>query len=193
MNESDCVALVAYVAALPAPIVRAPRNLSDAMKVELGREVFPSIGCATCHLPDPGPIRGLYSDLLLHDMGPGDSSLSAGYGVPRAETSGDLASAQEWRTPPLWGLRDSGPYLHDGRARTIDDVFGFHGGEATEPARLYAKLSHEAKTYLRAFLGSLAAPPATMVNAVGTSKHVTHLSRRPGAPRSTNPAGVSSL
>ena len=46
-------------------------------------------------------------------------------------TSGP-ASRFEWRTPALWGFRDSAPYLHDGRAKTLDQAIAFHGGEAAE-------------------------------------------------------------
>ncbi|NIR34659.1 MAG: putative sulfate exporter family transporter, partial [Actinobacteria bacterium] len=59
-----------------------------------------------CHIPElpgaDGPVP-LYSDLLLHDMGVA--------GIPEG-----AASRSELRTPPLWGLRASAPYLHDGTA-----------------------------------------------------------------------------
>jgi CxxC motif-containing protein (DUF1111 family) len=70
------------------------------------------------------------------------------------------ASAREWRTPPLWGLRDSGPYLHDGRAASIAQVVTLHAGQAAASARRYAELSPRRKQQLEAFLTSLAAPPA---------------------------------
>jgi hypothetical protein len=44
------------------------------------------------------------------------------------------ASRQEWRTPPLWGIRDSGPYLHDGRATTFEQAIAIHGGEGQASA-----------------------------------------------------------
>ena len=50
------------------------------------------------------------------------------------------ATRFEWRTPPLWGVRDSGPYLHDGRAATLDQAIAFHNGEAAATARRYFAL-----------------------------------------------------
>ena len=64
--------------------------------------------------------------------------------VPLAEPRGTNASRpiggalrQEWRTPPLWGLRDSGPYLHDGRAATLEQAIASHGGEAQKTAQRF--------------------------------------------------------
>ena len=50
------------------------------------------------------------------------------------------ASRFEWRTPPLWGFRDSGPYLHDGRAETLDQAVALHGGESAQIARQLLQL-----------------------------------------------------
>jgi CxxC motif-containing protein (DUF1111 family) len=67
-------------------------------------------------------------------------------------------TTQEWKTPPLWGVADSAPYLHDGRAETLDDAIRLHGGQAAPSAENYAALpSHEQKQLL-AFLGTLRAP-----------------------------------
>ena len=56
-------------------------------------------------------------------------------------TSSSLADGSEWRTPPLWGYRDSGPYLHDGRARNLHDVVKAHKGQAGESALHFSQLS----------------------------------------------------
>jgi len=56
------------------------------------------------------------------------------------------------------GLRDSGPYLHDGRAETVDESIRNHGGQATASAQRYAQLSSRERGQLEAFLLSLAAP-----------------------------------
>ena len=68
---------------------------------------------------------------------------------------------QEWKTPPLWGVRDSGPYLHDGRAATIEDAVLQHGGEATSSAKRFRELSDVERAQLLTFLSSLAAPDST--------------------------------
>jgi CxxC motif-containing protein (DUF1111 family) len=72
-----------------------------------------------------------------------------------------MATATEWRTPPLWGVADSAPYLHDGRARTLDEAIRLHGGEAAPTSNRYAKLAASDRKALLGFLGSLTvAPPA---------------------------------
>jgi CxxC motif-containing protein (DUF1111 family) len=68
------------------------------------------------------------------------------------------ATRQEWRTPPLWGLRDSGPYLHDGRAATIVQAIALHGGEGAAAAHKFVKLTSPERLQLTLFLRSLVAP-----------------------------------
>lgn len=68
------------------------------------------------------------------------------------------AAAREWRTPPLWGLRDSAPYLHDGRAETIVDAISMHDGEGAMAAQAFEKLTVNERRQLDMFLQSLAAP-----------------------------------
>jgi CxxC motif-containing protein (DUF1111 family) len=144
---------------LKAPL---PRN-EYAPDVSLGKQLFSQIECTDCHRPamqtGDSPIAALsrrsifpYSDLLLHDMGPG---LDDGY------TEGGALSS-EWRTPPLWGLglsKDSqgGQYflLHDGRAHSIEDAILQHGGEATASADKFRQLSETEKQQLISFLESL--------------------------------------
>jgi hypothetical protein len=63
---------------------------------------------------------------------------------------------QEWRTPPLWGVRDSAPYLHDGRAVSLDDAIRMHGGEAAASARRYRSLGTLNRDRVIAFLSTLA-------------------------------------
>jgi CxxC motif-containing protein (DUF1111 family) len=112
-------AIAAYVAALPSS---AASGTEDAP----GIEAFTAAGCAACHRPRlvdaAGRSATLYSDLLLHDMGPGLAGAVLEPGV----------SSREWRTAPLAGLGDklaSGAgLLHDGRALTIEDAVATHGG-----------------------------------------------------------------
>ena len=151
MDEAECDALTDYVRSLPMPIAIEPDDDRESMQRKSGEEAFKSIGCAQCHLPKLGGIDGMYSDLLLHDMSPGLGDSDA-YSVfvgdaPRAavarrpDRSGTGTSTiHEWRTPPLWGLRDSGPYLHDGRAASIDQAIAMHGGQGASSARRYAEL-----------------------------------------------------
>ncbi|HEY2156750.1 MAG TPA: di-heme oxidoredictase family protein [Isosphaeraceae bacterium] len=66
----------------------------------------------------------------------------------------------EWRTPSLWGLRDTGPYLHDGRARTVEEAVALHGGEAEEVVKHYFALTASQRLEIDSFLATLAAPAA---------------------------------
>ena len=67
----------------------------------------------------------------------------------------------EWRTPPLWGLHDSAPYLHDGRAHANVRPMPsrLHRGEAQLSAMRYKRLDREARRHMDMFLASLTAPP----------------------------------
>lgn len=150
--------VVFYLKTLKAPV---PRPATVAILT--GKNIFTTTGCAACHRPEmttgDSPIAALafrtifpYSDLLLHDMGPG---LDDGY------TEGSATTA-EWRTPPLWGLGLSADsqggrlfLLHDGRARSIDEAIRLHGGEAAGSKDRYEALSVEEKKQLIQFLESL--------------------------------------
>ena len=190
LGEAECADLVAFIRDLPSPgALQAPTPREAGFRAE-GDKTFGSIGCAACHSPRLGPVEGLFSDLLLHDMGPelGDSGSS--YGSPPdpvevasedrvqppvdlTKLTGDSPSGRptpekvvigakrvEWRTPPLWGFRDSGPYLHDGRAESLDEAVAMHGGEAEKTARRYFALPHRSRLQIETFLRSLTAPPA---------------------------------
>ncbi len=90
---------------------------------------------------------------------PTPASSSTYYGsAEQAPTPESLAARQLWKTPPLWGLGDSGPYLHDGRAETIDQAISAHGGEASEAVKKYLSLKEVDRVGLVAFLSTLAAP-----------------------------------
>jgi CxxC motif-containing protein (DUF1111 family) len=164
LSREQCDALTGFVASLPRPSVRPAGSTEQAGAIERGRRLFASIGCATCHRLNLGDVDGIYSDLLLHDMGP-ELSDSGSYTVLEPEIASKeksnqprTANEREWRTPPLWGLRDSAPYLHDGRAATIADAVALHGGEGLAAARAYQRLSAKERGQIEQFLQSLAAP-----------------------------------
>jgi CxxC motif-containing protein (DUF1111 family) len=250
LTGPECGALESYVRALPAPVRRAATSPAEAAAIAAGAKTFETIGCASCHRPKLGPVAGLYSDLLLHDMGPELGDTGA-YGVfvpdssegentdeiPTLDGPGEFAiqaealpvpatapaevatpaavpapaptpapataptapaavvavaaptapfgvqavvpgmpgrvekppkfgaARQEWRTPPLWGVRDSGPYLHDGRAETLDQAIAFHGGQGEPTARRYFQLAPKERLNLQAFLKSLVAPTDQLARA----------------------------
>lgn len=260
MNAEECDELVAYVKSLPRP-VELPAHSAE---ITAGRALFSRVGCASCHMPKLGEVDGIYSDLLVHDLGPDlgdtgqygvftpgssdpefqDDPTSPGGGVGQVEetttqialmpvSAGPIglfgrialrafdvpsplvevpppaapavevtqalpttavaaeeiqlpqavelapappvaprqaanapappkvsgpAGRQEWRTPPLWGFRDSGPYLHDGRADTLEQAIALHGGQANTSTAKFFALSAKERRQLEAFLKSLSAP-----------------------------------
>ena len=118
MSPSDLFDLVSFSMLLAGPEFEQPTQKSNA-----GRLLFHDLGCAACHVPRLDGPRGplpLYSDLLLHDMGDGLAD-----GIEQG-----VATGSEFRTQPLWGLAAVGPYLHDGRAQTVQEAILAHGGEA---------------------------------------------------------------
>jgi CxxC motif-containing protein (DUF1111 family) len=155
MTEEECDALVAYVRNLPAPAVVEPSGSSAMTSILEGRWTFIEIGCADCHTPDLGSVQGIYSDLLLHEMGEALADPGVYYGN---SASPSAARSTEWRTPPLWGVRDSGPYMHDGRAETLEEVVSLHGGQAALSARKFTALNPRGRSLLKAFLNTLVAP-----------------------------------
>ena len=171
MNQEECNNLIEFVRNLPVPVVTTAVDDKDAAQIKAGESTFKAIGCANCHLPKLGQVEGIYSDLLLHDMGAqlADADAYTVFSgepsrIDRAEAGArprpatDSTSAREWRTPPLWGLRDSGPYLHDGRAAGIAQAITLHAGQGATSARRFAELPPKRRQQIEAFLISLASP-----------------------------------
>ncbi len=161
LTNEQCDQITAFVASLPQPKEVVPDSPEEARRAASGKSLFGSIGCADCHSADLGEVKGIYSDLLLHRMG---SGLVGGgtYGDPPPElpnfVEGGGPQPSEWRTPPLWGVADSAPYLHDGRAATLDDAIRLHAGQATKSAGRFAELPAGQRDELIAFLNTLRAP-----------------------------------
>ncbi len=308
ISDSQIKAIAAFVAGLPAPTREIPQDSDRRMMAARGEQLFASVGCAVCHRPTLGPAAGIYSDLLLHDMGPNSYDLNpadpyivratpvtrmdfavdsetsvsrtmvddtvmgtAYYGgkysmepgatstiagqsssvntatsksaiptrpsvmVSRYEYRFEAAPVppmtlrfvnaesqskswqttktdsqlvenrvnranrertasgrdsyttenttttthnirqtrtdytrlhleptyftQEWRTPPLWGVRDSAPYMHDGRAETLLEAITMHDGESKGTRDRFLTLSLEDRQAVIEFLKTLVAPP----------------------------------
>jgi hypothetical protein len=140
-----------------------------------GRDQFASVGCAECHRPGVGEVRGIFSDLLLHRMGTDLGDPGSGYGN-EGRPLPDGPSPGEWRTPPLWGFRDSAPYLHDGRARNLEQAVAFHGRQGEASARQFFALPAPERAKVEAFLNSLVAPArAWTPGVVQTAEQVSPL------------------
>jgi CxxC motif-containing protein (DUF1111 family) len=159
LTQRQCDELTAFCASLARPIEKLPEDVTPA-QANAGKKLFSRVGCAECHTPKLGDVDGLYSDLLLHRMSP-DLVGGGSYGerpIPRPGTEEEGPSPSEWRTPPLWGVADSAPYMHDGRAPTLQAAIELHGGQAKEAAAKFSKLSQDDKDRLIAFLRTLRAP-----------------------------------
>ncbi|MBL8933686.1 MAG: hypothetical protein JNM69_03985 [Archangium sp.] len=149
----EMVASVAdYLRLLRFPARRTPPSRAATL--------FETTGCAVCHVPSlrtradypvaarAGTTVAVYTDVLLHDMGP---TLADGL------TDGS-ATSSEFRTSPLVGLRFLKSFLHDGRATSLDEAVRLHGGpgsEARASVLHYEQLSDVERTTLLTFLESL--------------------------------------
>ena len=160
LSPAQLDAVEFYLAQLALP--ERVGNIDDVL-VRQGEATFAAIGCTACHRPQlraaektrlprlAGRTMAAYTDLLVHDMGPGLSD-----GRPDG-----LAGARDWRTAPLWGLgrtfdvSEAAFYLHDGRARTLSEAILWHGGEAKRARDRYARLPAAAREALLAFLATL--------------------------------------
>jgi len=155
VDQATLDLLTQYVRFLAPPPRGGPtRGLSEA-SVARGEASFSRIGCTACHVPSlttgPSDIDALdrreialYSDLLLHDMGP-----------DLADVCGPGATPSEIRTEPLMGLRYRDLLLHDGRITDLTTAIHRHGGEATQAREGFKALSEGAKEELLAFLRTL--------------------------------------
>ncbi|MEO1228536.1 MAG: di-heme oxidoredictase family protein [Myxococcota bacterium] len=143
LSSDDLFDLVSFSMLLAAP---QPEALGP--DGERGRDRFRDMGCLSCHveaLESPRGMVPLYSDLLLHDMGP---ELDDGIPMGRAQGS-------EFRTQPLWGVVATGPWLHDGRADTLEQAILLHGGEAQAARDAFAAATAAERAELVEFLASL--------------------------------------
>jgi CxxC motif-containing protein (DUF1111 family) len=143
ITDREIETVVAYLSGLLAPAQTDPDHAIN--------DDFSALGCALCHVPtlpskDGNPVV-LYSDLLLHDLGP---DFDNGIGAPGVAPS-------QWRTAPLLALSPySGRrYLHDGRAVSVDAAIRAHGGEAMASRRGYEQLDAASRARLIAFLEGL--------------------------------------
>lgn len=191
VSETELQKLTQYIELLGVPAQRSLRSGFPAglrvssehdvnpVAIDNGSKLFAQINCTGCHVSqmktgNNHPFAELrnqtirpYSDLLLHDMGPGlADNLTEGAAQPSM-----------WRTQPLWGLGSlpyvqetpaevAGPdlphgaisnarYLHDGRARTLMEAIAWHDGEARSSRLAFEQLSASNRNDVLAFLNSL--------------------------------------
>jgi CxxC motif-containing protein (DUF1111 family) len=150
--------LLLYTQTLAVPM----RRDTNVAEVRRGEELFETLGCVACHkttsttgLHDIASLSQQtihpYTDLLLHDLGDGLAD-----GRPDGEANG-----REWRTPPLWGIglvrqvNSHTRFLHDGRARNLEEAVLWHGGEAHRSRAAFMQLEARERAALLRFLASL--------------------------------------
>ncbi|MBK7876043.1 MAG: hypothetical protein IPJ77_09865 [Planctomycetes bacterium] len=197
LTPGDVTAATIYQAMLAVPGRVLPSNARKLASVELGEELFTTVGCATCHVPtlrlespifsEPNPFNPVgnllvtdvpqpfeldlttagagphlsretdgsvlvpaYTDLKRHDMGPElDNEALVQGGVPTSQ----------FLTKKLWGFASEPPYLHNGRALTIDEAIRKHGGEAEAVRDAYLALSEARRKSIVDFLKTLQTLP----------------------------------
>ena len=155
-------AFFARFLAAPAP---SPDTPGGADSIARGRKLFTDTGCALCHTPtlDTGNAAvaalrnqpaNLFSDLLVHDMGPGLAD-----GITQGQ-----AGPREFRTAPLWGLGQRLFFLHDGRTPDLREAIRahrsgsfltFNASEANAVIRNFNALKDDQKQDVLNFLRSL--------------------------------------
>ncbi|WP_020166724.1 MULTISPECIES: di-heme oxidoreductase family protein [Methylotenera] len=159
VNSSQLDDMEFYQLAVAVP---KQRNTDNALVIK-GAKIFKQANCAACHIPEMRtgkfprltPLSNVtikpYTDLLLHNMG-------AGLADGRPDF---LASGEEWRTPPLWGIglakqvNLQAGFLHDGRARTLMEAILWHGGEAENAKQRVIDMPSDERKALMKFLNSL--------------------------------------
>ena len=124
--------------------------------------MFNELNCIGCHTINQKTDKGLssylegvtikpYSDFLLHDMGDALADNRSDF----------LANGNEWRTQPLWGIglistvNKHTFFLHDGRARNIEEAILWHGGEAENSKKAFKELAKKQREQLISFINSL--------------------------------------
>lgn len=154
--DDETVALLTDFSRFLAPLAHAPpRSPDHADTLAAGRQLFENVGCTGCHTPSMRTGRHevealsrrtvqLYSDLLLHDMGPELANVCAHDAAPA-----------ELRTAILTGLQHRRFFLHDGRAFDLREAIAAHGGEGAASRDAFERLPWLLQEYIIMFLQSL--------------------------------------
>ena len=157
LDREQFRSLVAFVDTLPRPIEAVPESAAGRAEVARGRLLFEQVGCAFCHVPDLGGVSGIYTDLLLHRLVDRDRKYRET--LPDVPIPREHPDAEEWRTPPLWGVADSAPYFHDGGSPTLEAAIARHEGDASPVTKGFDALGPDDRRAVIRFLETLQAPP----------------------------------
>jgi hypothetical protein len=177
-TEGQLTALVLFAAMQEIPVSEPPLDPRDRAAFAEGETLFTEIGCAECHRPsihlesplfrlEPragGPTREIDlategADPRITSCTPGGCDLHLFSDLRRHDMGSNLADPRDERTqfltPPLWGIARSRPYLHDGRAPTLEDAITAHAGEAEATRDAYLALEPSQRGAIRVYLTSL--------------------------------------
>ncbi len=186
MEEGTLTALSLYLILLEAPVILPPRDPVLLESWARGDELFDKVGCEDCHRrtlalvrstwdeapdttgaapqqvrfltegeqPKSGMAVELFSDLKRHAMGPE---------LADSKSSSSGVAPDVFLTRPLWGLAESAPYLHDGRAATLPEAILAHGGAALAARDSFADLPAQDQAALHVFLLSLTRTPKVRI------------------------------
>lgn len=199
LTDGDVSVNVLFQAALPVPTQILPREPTARAAALRGDQLFDEIGCASCHVPTlsaktsifrtTSPLTNgsvaidlardafaprvkrngdgsinvdLYSDLKRHDMG-------ATLADPLLEA--ERPNTQTFLTLALWGVSDTGPWLHDGRATSLTEAILLHGGESQTARDAFAGLPQSRQTDLIEFLDTLRIVPNDIASLVSVRRN----------------------
>jgi mono/diheme cytochrome c family protein len=187
--EGQLTSMALYPALLQAPIRINPTDPTALARAANGEQLFNQVGCTSCHvqnlilnspvhqerpdlsggapfvtdltvdgrLPRLSPqsdgtvVVELWSDLKRHDMG-------ARLADPH-DTFGHAVPARLFMTRPLWGVGVTAPYLHDGRAATLQDAIAQHDGDAASVRDAFLALESDSQAQVVEFLQTLSRDP----------------------------------
>lgn len=158
VSDTSLAAVVDFMTALSVPA----RRINNQSDFDSGGKLFEKVGCSGCHVPTLTTASNTrfsklsqqtiyaYTDLLLHDMGEGLDD----------KVKEKNAESFEWRTPPLWGIgivakNTDARFLHDGRAKTLDEAIRWHGGEADTVRQNYENLAEDDRQLLIQFINAI--------------------------------------
>ena len=160
MTKKQLYELVSFVKSLPAPQQILPKDPRRREAAILGEELFVSIGCAECHVPNMGGVEGVYSDFHLYEVEHEedfDEYVEPDFD-PEFTLPFEHPRPSEWKTPPLWGVADSQPYFHDGQSPTLEAAIKRHGRDGRFSREQFLQLNGPEQHAVIEFLRSLRAP-----------------------------------
>lgn len=170
MDTIGCTACHVPSLTLDDPTWRSTSSAGVMLEVDITDNA--QLGAGRPQREADGTVEvGLWGDLKRHDLGPeSHEPLDQPVDLSMPDYEPDSFAAHIAETLPpiprelmmtteLWGVRDTGPWWHDGSSPTIHDSILRHGGEGQASAEAYAALSPEDQADLLKFLDSLQVAP----------------------------------